>query len=64
MSFGNTRKFTFRVDMDLKIIVDVIAEDLDTAEEIISNMYEYELLNHQIIDVPTIDYRLWEEDAA
>ena len=61
MSVKNTRKFTYRVDMDLKILVDVIAEDLEAAEEIISNMYENELLTHQIIDVATIDYKLWKE---
>lgn len=60
MSLEKKHKFTYRVDMDLKILVDVIAEDLDAAEEIISNMYEAEILTHQIIDISTIDYRLWE----
>ena len=54
------RKFTFRVDMDLVILVDVMASDLDEADEIMSQKYENELLEHEIIDVPTINYRLWD----
>ena len=61
MKKDSQKEFAYRVNMDLKLLVRIVAENKEAADVVIEEMSPEEMLKHEINDISTIQIKQWNQ---